>query len=43
MLRLNTNQMKERLDYSYRFIYALEQEAKEKEKLNKSNEQSENS
>lgn len=43
MLRLNTNQMRQRLDYSYKFIYAIEQEAKEKERKEAVNEQSENS
>ena len=35
--------MRQRLDYSYKFIYAVEQEAKEKEKNETINEQSENS
>lgn len=43
MLRLNTNQMRQRLDYSYKFIFEVEEEAKRREENDKVNEQSENS
>lgn len=43
MLRLNTNQMKQRLDYSYKFIYDIEQEALKREKKENLDERQENS
>jgi hypothetical protein len=34
--------MRQRLDYSYKFIFEIEEEAKKREESNKVNEQSEN-